>query len=136
MTDERPLEIGLVSISDRASQGVYVDQGVPGLTSWFEAALATPFHFETRLIPDEQAIIERIKQGKTNQMPAWRGKFTEAQIHVLTAYVWGLSNPAGQAGEAAEGGMVDAEPATATGGDDAQAAAAPVSGSTEDARGE
>jgi molybdopterin adenylyltransferase len=59
MTDERPLEIGLVSISDRASQGVYADQGVPGLTSWFEAALATPFHFETRLIPDEQPVIER-----------------------------------------------------------------------------
>ena len=44
------LLVGLVSISDRASQGVYVDQGVPGLTQWFQAALATPWRFETRLI--------------------------------------------------------------------------------------
>ena len=59
MTDERPLEIGLVSISDRASQGVYADQGLPGLRAWFEAALATPCRFETRLVPDEQPQIER-----------------------------------------------------------------------------
>jgi molybdopterin adenylyltransferase len=58
-SDDRPLLIGLVSISDRASQGVYVDQGLPGLTAWFEAALSTPWRFETRLIPDEQPIIER-----------------------------------------------------------------------------
>jgi cytochrome c oxidase cbb3-type subunit 3 len=45
----------------------------------------------------EQAIIDRIKLGKTNQMPAWSSKFTEAQIHVLTAYVWGLSNQDSQA---------------------------------------
>ena len=84
----------------------------------------------------EQAIIERIKQGKTNQMPAWHGKFTEAQIHVLTAYVWGLSNPAGQAAEAAEAGTVEAGPTAATGGDDAKPAAAPAADSAEDARGE
>jgi molybdopterin adenylyltransferase len=59
MPDGRALLIGLVSISDRASQGVYVDQGLPGLTAWFEAALSTPWRFETRLIPDEQPIIER-----------------------------------------------------------------------------
>ncbi len=59
MSDERPLLIGLVSISDRASAGVYVDQGLPGLTAWFEAALKTPWRFETRLIPDEQPLIER-----------------------------------------------------------------------------
>lgn len=40
----------------------------------------------------EAAIIKRIKEGKTNQMPAWEAKFSPAQIHVLTAYVWGLSN--------------------------------------------
>lgn len=40
----------------------------------------------------EAAIIKRIHEGKTNQMPAWESKFTPAQIHVLTAYVWGLSN--------------------------------------------
>jgi molybdopterin adenylyltransferase len=59
MPDDQELLVGLVSISDRASQGVYADAGVPGLTAWFEAALATPWRFETRLIPDEQPIIER-----------------------------------------------------------------------------
>ena len=53
------LLVGLVSISDRASQGVYADQGVPGLRSWFETALSTPFRFEMRLIPDERPLIER-----------------------------------------------------------------------------
>jgi molybdopterin adenylyltransferase len=53
------LLIGLVSISDRASSGVYEDQGIPALREWFGAALATPWRMETRLIPDEQAIIER-----------------------------------------------------------------------------
>lgn len=40
----------------------------------------------------EAAIIKRINEGKTNQMPAWARKFTPEQIHVLTAYIWGLSN--------------------------------------------
>ncbi|TDQ58042.1 molybdopterin adenylyltransferase [Mesocricetibacter intestinalis] len=52
------LKIGLVSVSDRASQGVYQDQGIPHLQSWLERALNTPVSFETRLIPDEQAEIE------------------------------------------------------------------------------
>ena len=56
---DRPLSIGLVSISDRASSGVYVDQGLPGLTAWFDAALTTAYRVETRLIPDEQPVIER-----------------------------------------------------------------------------
>ena len=59
IVDERALLIGLVSISDRASSGVYADQGLPGLTAWFEAALSSPWRTETRLIPDEQAVIER-----------------------------------------------------------------------------
>jgi molybdopterin adenylyltransferase len=59
MDDDRPILIGLVSVSDRASSGVYVDQGLPGLTAWFDAALTTPYRIETRLIPDEQAMIER-----------------------------------------------------------------------------
>ncbi len=42
----------------------------------------------------EAAIIKIIHEGKTNQMPAWEAKFTPAQIHVLTAYTWGLSNKA------------------------------------------
>ena len=53
------LLIGLVSISDRASGGVYEDQGIPALREWFGAALTSPWRMETRLIPDEQAQIEQ-----------------------------------------------------------------------------
>ncbi len=59
MTHAASLIIGLVSISDRASAGVYEDKGIPGLTAWFTAALRSPWRMETRLIPDEQATIER-----------------------------------------------------------------------------
>lgn len=52
------LLIGLVSISDRASQGVYEDQGIPALKDWFAAALESPWRMETRLVPDEQKVIE------------------------------------------------------------------------------
>ena len=53
------LLIGLVSISDRASGGVYEDKGIPALRDWFGQALASPWRAETRLIPDEQDVIER-----------------------------------------------------------------------------
>jgi molybdopterin adenylyltransferase len=53
------LLIGLVSISDRASGGVYEDQGIPALRDWFAAALASPWRMENRLIPDERALIEK-----------------------------------------------------------------------------
>jgi molybdopterin adenylyltransferase len=58
-TVDRPLRIGLVSISDRASAGVYRDEGIPALESWFAAALATPWESTTRLIPDDRMTIER-----------------------------------------------------------------------------
>ena len=58
-TDTASLLIGLVSISDRASAGVYVDKGLPGLNEWFTAAMKTPWSMAQRLIPDEQPIIER-----------------------------------------------------------------------------
>jgi molybdopterin adenylyltransferase len=51
-------KIGIVSISDRASSGVYEDKGIPALQSWLQGALLNPCEFETRLIPDEQALIE------------------------------------------------------------------------------
>ncbi|AXK22444.1 molybdopterin adenylyltransferase [Serratia marcescens] len=51
--------IGLVSVSDRASGGVYQDKGIPALEEWLAGALATPFKLETRLIPDEQTQIEQ-----------------------------------------------------------------------------
>src|SRR5262249_19606 len=59
MTNEPSLSIGLVSISGRASAGVYEDKGLPGLMEWFTAALKTPWTTEVRLIPDEQPLIER-----------------------------------------------------------------------------
>jgi len=59
MTASDTLLIGLVSISDRASAGVYEDKGIPGLTEWFTAAMASAWRMETRLIPDEQPVIER-----------------------------------------------------------------------------
>ncbi|WP_426115122.1 molybdopterin adenylyltransferase [Massilia sp. PWRC2] len=57
MPDE--IVIGLVSISDRASGGIYEDKGIPALRDWLTAALTTPFRLETRLIADERADIER-----------------------------------------------------------------------------
>jgi len=50
-----PVRIGIVSISDRASSGVYEDKGLPGLQDWLGRALRNPLIFERRLIPDEQA---------------------------------------------------------------------------------
>ncbi len=55
---DRELLIGLVSISDRASTGVYKDEGLPALQSWFTRALSSPWRMETRLIPDERPLIE------------------------------------------------------------------------------
>lgn len=52
------LKLGLVSISDRASSGVYEDAGIPALTDWFGAVVENPLEILTRLIPDEQARIE------------------------------------------------------------------------------
>ena len=52
------LRVGLVSTSDRASQGVYRDEGIPALEQWLASALMNPIEFEKRLIPDERAQIE------------------------------------------------------------------------------
>ena len=52
------IRIGLVSISDRASSGVYQDEGLPALRTWLERAVSNPVEFVERLIPDEQAVIE------------------------------------------------------------------------------
>ncbi len=58
MTTLNPFKIGLVSISDRASSGVYADEGLPALQNWLTRAIQNPLVFESRLIPDEQALIE------------------------------------------------------------------------------
>lgn len=62
------VKIGVVSISDRASKGVYVDQGLPALKAWLTAALLNPLTFEERLIPDElggisAALVELVESG-------------------------------------------------------------------------
>ena len=51
------VRIGIVSISDRASSGVYQDQGLPALQAWLTRALKNPATFEALLIPDEQTVI-------------------------------------------------------------------------------
>lgn len=55
VVDADPVKIGIVSVSDRASAGVYEDKGLPALKAWLSRALRNPVHFEERLIPDEQA---------------------------------------------------------------------------------
>ena len=62
------VRIGIVSVSDRASSGVYADQGLPALKAWLTRALLNPITFEERLIPDEQdrisaALIELVDSG-------------------------------------------------------------------------
>src|SRR5256712_12759295 len=58
MTEE--LVVGLVSISDRASAGVYKDEGIPALKDWLKSAIASPaWRDETRLIADEKPLIEK-----------------------------------------------------------------------------
>ena len=52
-----PVKIGIVSISDRASSGIYEDKGLPALRDWLSKALHNPIEFDARLIADEQAVI-------------------------------------------------------------------------------
>jgi molybdopterin adenylyltransferase len=59
MSAHDTIKIGIVSISDRASSGVYVDKGLPALQDWLTRALKNPLQFEPRLIPDEQAAISQ-----------------------------------------------------------------------------
>ncbi|HEY9183113.1 MAG TPA: molybdopterin adenylyltransferase [Gammaproteobacteria bacterium] len=59
-TPDRPLKVGLVSISDRASTGVYKDEGLPALKEWLGKAIASTWDAEERLIPDEQPVIESV----------------------------------------------------------------------------
>jgi molybdopterin adenylyltransferase len=54
-----PVKIGIVSVSDRASTGIYEDKGLPALKEWLAKALKNPITFEPRLIPDEKEGISR-----------------------------------------------------------------------------
>ena len=96
------LLIGLVSISDRASSGGYEDQGVPALRDWFSQALSSPWQMETRLIPDEQALIEKTLIELVDQVgcdlvlttggtgPARRDVTPEATLAVATKIMPGF----------------------------------------------
>ncbi|TDP74871.1 molybdopterin adenylyltransferase [Roseateles toxinivorans] len=89
-----PVRIGLVSVSDRASSGVYEDKGLPALRDWLTRALRNPITFETRLIPDEQAgisaaLIELVDQAQCQLVlttggtgPALRDVTPEATLAV------------------------------------------------------
>lgn len=68
MADHDPVTIGIVSISDRASSGVYEDKGLPALKDWLGKALKNPVTFQERLIPDEKdrisaTLIELVDAG-------------------------------------------------------------------------
>ena len=89
------VKIGIVSISDRASSGVYVDKGLPALQDWLTRALKNPLQFEPRLIPDEQAaisatLIELVDAGCALVLttggtgPALRDVTPEATLAVAT----------------------------------------------------
>jgi molybdopterin adenylyltransferase len=65
--NDATLIIGLVSISDRASSGVYDDKGIPALQEWLDSALTTPWRAETRLIADDQPSIENTLKELVDQ---------------------------------------------------------------------
>jgi molybdopterin adenylyltransferase len=91
-----PVRIGLVSISDRASAGVYEDKGIPALRDWLGRALRNPITWETRLIPDDQPTIsatlcELVDQARCDLVlttggtgPAPRDVTPEATLAVAT----------------------------------------------------
>ncbi len=94
MTTLDTARVGIVSISDRASTGVYEDKGLPALQDWLSRALKNPLHLEARLIPDEQAtisatLIELVDQAGCNLVlttggtgPALRDVTPEATLAV------------------------------------------------------
>jgi len=94
MSQNEELVIGLVSISDRASSGVYEDKGIPALQEWLASALNSPWRAETRLIADDQpsiekTLIELVDQGRCDLVlttggtgPALRDVTPEATLAV------------------------------------------------------
>jgi molybdopterin adenylyltransferase len=90
------IRIGLVSVSDRASKGVYEDQGIPALQAWLEKAVTTPIEFVTRLIQDDAptisaALVELVDVERCHLVlttggtgPARRDVTPEATIAVAT----------------------------------------------------
>jgi len=91
-----PVRIGLVSVSDRASAGVYEDKGIPALRDWLSRTLRNPIAWETRLIPDDQPTIaatlcELVDQARCDLVlttggtgPAPRDVTPEATLAIAT----------------------------------------------------
>jgi molybdopterin adenylyltransferase len=96
MRNDGAARIGLVSVSDRASGGVYQDQGIPALNEWLASALTSAFEVETRLVADERdqieaALIELVDQLQCDLVittggtgPARRDVTPEATLAVGT----------------------------------------------------
>ena len=96
MRNDGAARIGLVSVSDRASGGVYQDQGIPALNEWLSSALSSTFEVETRLVADERdqieaALIELVDQLQCDLVittggtgPARRDVTPEATLAVGT----------------------------------------------------
>ena len=57
--EKRFIKIGLISISDRATAGIYKDEGIPSLTNWLKKALIDKFSLETSLINDDIELIKK-----------------------------------------------------------------------------
>lgn len=68
ITQLSPVNIGLVSVSDRASRGVYQDEGLPALKEWLQSAIVNPLQFTEKLIADEQALISNTLQALVDDM--------------------------------------------------------------------
>ena len=105
MTDSTafdPVRIGVVSVSDRASSGIYADMGIPALQSWLNSAVRNPITWEQRLIPDEEnlirdALIELVDQTNCDLVlttggtgPAARDVTPEATLAVATKVMPGF----------------------------------------------
>ena len=110
MSDLEPVTIGLVSVSDRASAGVYADQGIPALQAWLGSAVRNPITWETRLIPDVEASISHTLRDLVDRAhcdlilttggtgPALRDVTPEATLSVATKVLPGFGEQMRQIG--------------------------------------
>jgi molybdopterin adenylyltransferase len=102
MNEFEPVLIGLVSVSDRASAGVYQDQGIPALQAWLGRAVRNPITWETRLVPDVEATISHTLRDLVDRAhcdlvlttggtgPALRDVTPEATLAVATKVMPGF----------------------------------------------
>ena len=110
MNELEPVLIGLVSVSDRASAGIYEDQGIPALKAWLSRAVRNPITWETRLIPDVEATISEALRDLVDRAhcnlvlttggtgPALRDVTPEATLAVATKGMPGFGEQMRQIG--------------------------------------